>query len=71
VSGENVELVRRQFEAFNEGDDDDLVDAFAEDAELWAAPEVLEGGRALKGRDQIRRFFAEVREAGRRGAWRE
>ncbi|MGO4491479.1 nuclear transport factor 2 family protein [Arthrobacter sp. 2YAF22_2] len=56
---ENVELVRRGYEAFNTGDMASLSEMFAEDA-VWhaAGGGVLSGTK--KGRDAILAFFGEL-----------
>ena len=56
---ENVELVRRGYEAFNTGDMASLSEMFAEDAVWYAAGSgVLSGTR--QGRDAILAFFGEL-----------
>ncbi|MDQ0850421.1 ketosteroid isomerase-like protein [Arthrobacter sp. B3I9] len=61
-AGENVELVRRGYEAFNAGDMDTLRELFAEDA-VWFAP----GNGTLSGRKEGReRILAYFRELGTR-----
>jgi ketosteroid isomerase-like protein len=56
---ENVELVRRGYEAFNTGDMESLSEMFAEDA-VWhaAGSGVLAGTK--QGRDAILAFFGEL-----------
>ncbi len=58
-SAENVELVRRGFEAFNSGDMATLVEIFAEDA-VWhvAGSGVLSGTK--QGRDAVLAYFGEL-----------
>ncbi|WP_160668746.1 nuclear transport factor 2 family protein [Pseudarthrobacter sp. ATCC 49987] len=58
-TAENVELVRRGFEAFNAGDMASLSELFAEDA-VWhvAGSGVLSG--AKQGRDAILAYFGEL-----------
>ncbi len=62
---ENVELVRRGYEAFNAGDMETLTEIFAEDA-VWhvAGNNVLSGTK--QGRDAILAYFGELgaRSAG-------
>jgi ketosteroid isomerase-like protein len=65
VSGENIELVRRLYEAWNRGET--RIDAWAEDGEVWTVPGFLEGG-LFKGRDQIRRFVDGLREGWKPGS---
>jgi ketosteroid isomerase-like protein len=61
-AGENVELVRRGYEAFNAGDMDTLRELFAEDA-VWFAP----GNGTLSGRKEGRgTILAYFRELGTR-----
>jgi uncharacterized protein len=63
MSQENVEIVRRAYQAFNEGDLDAMLSFFAEDAE-WR----LIGGFAslmgaeFRGHQGLRRFFDDWRE---------
>jgi uncharacterized protein (TIGR02246 family) len=56
---ENVELVRRGYEAFNAGDMETLSELFAEDA-VWLAPGngTLSGRK--EGRDAILAYFREL-----------
>jgi ketosteroid isomerase-like protein len=58
-TAENVELVRRGYEAFNAGDMATLSDLFAEDA-VWhaAGSGVLSGTK--EGRDAILAYFGEL-----------
>ena len=58
-TAENVELVRRGYEAFNAGDMATLSDLFAEDA-VWhvAGSGVLSGTK--QGRDAILAYFGEL-----------
>jgi ketosteroid isomerase-like protein len=67
VSSENIDLVRRTFELFNAGDFDSVADQFAPDGEVRPAPGFPEAG-PFKGRDQIRRFYAGLREGWKPGA---
>ncbi|GAC1499329.1 MAG: nuclear transport factor 2 family protein [Pseudarthrobacter sp.] len=56
---ENVDLVRRGYEAFNAGDMTSLSEMFAEDAVWYAAGSgVLSGTK--RGRDAILAFFGEL-----------
>jgi ketosteroid isomerase-like protein len=65
VASENIELLRRALEAFNEGVS--LIDElYTEDAEVWPAPGFPEGG-PFKGHDEIRRFFDGLREGWQPG----
>jgi ketosteroid isomerase-like protein len=54
MSQPNVELIRRAYDAFNEGDLDALIECYSPDAEQ-VAPMV---GELHRGRDEIRRSFA-------------
>lgn len=58
-NAENVELVRRGYEAFNSGDMATLVEIFAEDA-VWhvAGSGVLSGTK--QGRDAVLAYFGEL-----------
>jgi uncharacterized protein len=59
MSQENVETLRRGFEAFNRGDIDRVLDVVGPDAE-WA-PGILPlmGGKVIRGEDALRRFFTQ------------
>ena len=61
MSQENVELVRRGFEAFNARDVEGLVAACHSDAEWMPFRAQLEG-IAYRGHDGIRRFVADMDE---------
>jgi ketosteroid isomerase-like protein len=54
MSQTNVEIIRRAYDAFNEGDLDALMDCYSADAEQEAP--VL--GEVHRGRDEIRRSFS-------------
>ena len=58
MSQENVEVVRRAYDAFNRGDLDELAESFSPDAEQVVA----ELGQTHHGRAEIRRSFAEYFE---------
>ena len=68
MSEENIELVRRAFDAYNRGDLDAVLDAYAPDAVVdWSNSRGLEA-RVFRGHGEIRRFtegfletFEEVR----------
>jgi ketosteroid isomerase-like protein len=62
MSEENVELVRRSIEAYVAGDVDAYIRKFfAEDVEVF--PDVsLPEAKPFRGREQFRRFVAEVAE---------
>jgi uncharacterized protein len=56
---ENLEVVRKGYEAFRRGDVDSLLGLLAEDVE-WIMPEVPERSftGTCRGRSQVREFFA-------------
>jgi ketosteroid isomerase-like protein len=58
MSQQNVEFLRRMYDAFNRGDLDELINSFSPDAEQVVA--VL--GQTHRGRDEIRRSFQEYFE---------
>jgi uncharacterized protein len=58
MSSDNVEVLRRFYEAANRGDADALA-VFAPDAEFHM-PEVLPHGGTIRGREAIGSYFAEV-----------
>jgi ketosteroid isomerase-like protein len=58
MSQANVELVRRAYDAFNEGDLDGLMECYSPDAEQI----VPVFGESHQGREQIRRSFADYFE---------
>ena len=61
MSEENVDLVRRSIETYVAGDVDAYVEFFAEDVEVF--PDVsLPEAKPFRGREQFRRFVAEVAE---------
>jgi ketosteroid isomerase-like protein len=66
VSQENVEVVRRVFEAWNAGDIDALVASHAVGVEVQTDPRFREVG-TLAGRDEARRWYEGVREAWEEG----
>ena len=62
MSEENVESIRRATEAFNRGDADAFVALGTPDIE-WEDPIFwTEGTRIFRGRDEVRTWFAQVRE---------
>ena len=62
MAGENVELVRRLFDAFNAGTDADSYEEYwTEETEVWPASGFPEGG-PFKGPEQGRRFLEGLRE---------
>jgi ketosteroid isomerase-like protein len=58
MSQENVEVVRRAYDAFNRGDLDELIECYSRDAEQV----VPAFGETHHGRAEIRRSFAEYFE---------
>lgn len=65
MANENIQLVRRWYEAYGGGRSVD--DFFADDAEVWTARGFPEGG-PFRGRDQIRSFHSGLREGWKPGA---
>jgi ketosteroid isomerase-like protein len=55
VSSAKIERVQRTFDTFNAGIST-LPEFWAEDAEVWPAPE-FPGGGPFRGREQIQHFF--------------
>lgn len=55
---ENIEIVRKGYEAFRKGDVDGLIGLLAEDVE-WITPEVPDRSftGTCRGRSQVREFF--------------
>jgi ketosteroid isomerase-like protein len=62
VSRENVEFVRHHYEAWNGGDVDAVVAAFAPDIEWHGHPRLPEPG-PYRGRDRVKRWMEQFREA--------
>ncbi len=65
---DNVELVKRAYEAFNKGDIPALLDMYAEDADwvlpsIEGAPEDVPHTGSRKGRAQIGEFFVALASA--------
>jgi uncharacterized protein len=59
MSVENVEVVRKAYDAFGNGDLEVLGQFFAEDAE-WETPDSLPLGGVVRGRDAILGNFAQI-----------
>src|SRR3954447_7062612 len=57
MSQENVEVVRRAFEAFARGDFDYVLDRLDPDVDWHPVIGPLLGVEALRGREAVRRFF--------------
>jgi ketosteroid isomerase-like protein len=60
MSQENVENLRRGFDAWNRGDRDGFLAGFAPEAELHATARVDQG--IFRGREGLERYWAETRE---------
>jgi len=60
MSQENVEVVLRAFDAWNEGDIDAIRRLYAEDVEIETG--ITELGRTFEGDDPIGRWVAELQE---------
>jgi ketosteroid isomerase-like protein len=56
MPNENVELLRRTYEAFGRGDVPAVMESFAEDI-TWRVPAVLPHGTDANGRQEVGRFF--------------
>jgi ketosteroid isomerase-like protein len=67
MSQENVEVVRRSFNAWNQGDVDAIRRNYAEDAVVQTG--VTELGRTFEGDDPIGRWAAEMRETWSEVHW--
>ena len=67
MSQENVELVRRSFEAWNEGDVDAIRRFYAEDAVIHTG--ITELGTTFEGDDPIGRWAAQIRETWAEVHW--
>lgn len=59
MSRENVEVVRRGLELFNQGKFDAVLDLFDPEIELTPGIAPLLGGETLRGREAVRRFWQE------------
>ena len=68
MSQENVELVRSSHEAYNAGDRDALFDFFTEDVEGYPDVSRFPEAKPFRGRDEYRRFLAEIEEGWEGGA---
>jgi ketosteroid isomerase-like protein len=67
VEHDNVEVVRRSFDAWNEGDPDVYMEQYAADVVVETPPNFPEGG-TLEGNDELRRFFGSLREGWEGGS---
>jgi ketosteroid isomerase-like protein len=61
MSQENVEVVRRSIELWNDGQVEASIDLSADDAELQTDPRFIEGG-AFRGRDELLRWSQGLRD---------
>lgn len=59
TSSDNIELVRRHFAAFAEGDFDEFLALLDEDVD-WRVSGYLTGERNLRGREAVRRWLIRV-----------
>jgi ketosteroid isomerase-like protein len=66
VAQQNLELVRRAFEAWNTGEVDALMEPYAGDVVVITPPSFPEGG-TLEGHDELRRFFETLRQGWESG----
>ena len=57
MSQENVDLLRRGYEAFGAGDLDYVLDQLDPDVDWYPAIAPILGVETLRGRDAVRRFF--------------
>jgi ketosteroid isomerase-like protein len=60
MSRENVEIVRRSFEAFSRKDLDTVIEAWAEESEWRPAMAGAVEGTVYRGRDGMRRYLEEL-----------
>jgi ketosteroid isomerase-like protein len=58
MSQENVELLRRAYQAFNDGDPSIFLEHYDPDIVLWIGPHSLEAGTVL-GATAVEKWFAE------------
>jgi ketosteroid isomerase-like protein len=68
MSQENVEMVRRAIEAIVRGDIDAYLGFIAEDAEICPDASVFPEAKPFIGREEFRRFLAEIDEGWEGGA---
>jgi ketosteroid isomerase-like protein len=61
MGSENVELVRRVFVAWQEGDVDELISRVDRDVSWAPVVRFLEGERAAIGHQELRRWFRHIR----------
>jgi ketosteroid isomerase-like protein len=63
MSQENVEIIRRAYEAFNRGDLDGVAADVAPDAEYLASGAIPGAGGVYRGPEGIKQFISWLREA--------
>jgi ketosteroid isomerase-like protein len=71
MSEENVELVRASIEAYGAGDHDGYLSFFAEDVEVCPDPARFPEARPFRGREEFRRFIADIEQGWEGGATAE
>jgi ketosteroid isomerase-like protein len=59
MSNDNVELMRRAYEAFGRGDMATVMEAFDENIS-WNAPDVLPHAMSVTGKDGVGKFFERI-----------
>lgn len=70
MSRENVEVVRRLFDAWNQGDPELLVSHLASDAEAdWSEAIGPAGGRVYRGRTEVKAFYEGFLDAWGEAHW--
>jgi hypothetical protein len=67
MSQEDVEVMRRSFDAWNEGDTEAIHGVYAEDVPIETA--ISELGRTLGDDDPVGHWVAETRETGAEVHW--
>ena len=68
MSQENVELVKAAIEAYIAGDRDALLDFYTEDVEGYPDVSRFPEAKPFRGREEYRRFLAEIEEGWEGGA---
>jgi ketosteroid isomerase-like protein len=63
MSGENVEVVQRSFDAFSRGDLDDVLATFAPEFEFYPSGRFMDTQRVYRGRDGWTEFWDAFRAA--------
>ena len=59
---QNVDLVRRHYEAFNRNDLDGIAATLHPEVELFSGDELGGAGERYGGRDDVMKFFAEIKQ---------